>query len=88
MSPHRILSLSCLVHVLQRTLRSCWVCPVAGSGKTFLLEGTRAKDVTRMGTEGDGVVHLAADELFKQLHQRAAAIGAPGCTSHRVHSRS
>lgn len=58
------------------------LCPyyvyMAGSGKTFLLEGTRAKDVTRMGSDGDGLVHLAADELFKQLHQRAATIGARG----------
>jgi hypothetical protein len=47
----------------------------AGAGKTFTLEGSRAKDSGRSSSEGDGVVHFAIDELFKLLNQKAASVG-------------
>lgn len=48
----------------------------AGAGKTTTLEGSRPKDGTKQGPQGDGLVHLAVDELFKMLNQKAAAVGA------------
>jgi hypothetical protein len=56
--------------------------PRAGSGKTTLLEGVRAKDA-KSGAEGDGLVHLAIDELFRQLNNKAVSIG--GAASEGVH---
>lgn len=46
-----------------------------GAGKTTTLEGGRARDAGRVTPEGDGLVHLAADELFKLLNQKAVAVG-------------
>lgn len=46
----------------------------AGAGKTSTLEGLRGRDT--WGTEeGDGVVHLAIDELFGLVHGKAIAVG-------------
>jgi hypothetical protein len=46
-----------------------------GAGKTFTLEGPRAKDSGRVTSEGEGVVHHAIDELFRILNQKAVAVG-------------
>lgn len=51
---------------------------VPGAGKTFTLEGPRAKDSGRVSSDGDGVVHHAIDELFRILNQKAVAVGEDG----------
>lgn len=45
-----------------------------GSGKTTLLEGGRGKD-RRGSSDGDGLVHLAIDELFELVHGKAVTVG-------------
>ncbi len=60
--------------------------PPSGSGKTLLLEGSRGKE--RGSPEGGGLVHLALDELFKLLAEKAAAVGAWGGRARQcVHAR-
>eukprot|EP00198_Chlamydomonas_reinhardtii_P008600 XP_001697937.1 predicted protein [Chlamydomonas reinhardtii] len=44
-----------------------------GTGKTLLLEGSRGKE--RHSSEGNGLVHIAIDELFKLLNEKAVAVG-------------
>ena len=46
-----------------------------GSGKTTTLEGSRGKESLPSTVKGDGIVHLAIDELFQHLHWKAAAVG-------------
>lgn len=46
-----------------------------GSGKTTTLEGGRGKD-RRGSPDGDGLVHLAIDELFELVHGKAVTVGA------------
>jgi hypothetical protein len=46
----------------------------AGSGKTTTLEGSRARD-TRGSPDGDGLVHLAIDELYQLVHGKAVTVG-------------
>ena len=55
----------------------------AGSGKTTTLEGGRGKD-TRGSSEGDGLMHLAIDELFELLHGKAVTVGEGGRASHAL----
>jgi hypothetical protein len=58
----------------------CQPCPVwrcSGSGKTLTLEGGSGQD-SRGGSDGDGLVHLCADELFSLLHTKANAVGVCG----------
>eukprot|EP00877_Chromochloris_zofingiensis_P013932 jgi/Chrzof1/8793/Cz03g24220.t1 len=45
-----------------------------GSGKTTSLEGGRGKDA-KGSSEGDGLVHLAIDELYDLIHGKAVTIG-------------
>lgn len=45
-----------------------------GSGKTTTLEGSRGRD-TRGSPDGDGLVHLAIDELFQLVHGKAVTVG-------------
>ncbi len=46
------------------------------------LEGGKAKDSIRNSDQGDGLVHLAIDELFRLIHQKAAAVGACSRRDH------
>lgn len=46
----------------------------AGSGKTSTLEGSKGRE-TWGTTDGDGLVHLAIDELFGLVHGKAITIG-------------
>ena len=61
----------------------CCVCfllrVLAGAGKTASLEGGKAKDSIKNSDQGDGLVHLAIDELFRLINQKAAAVGACCC---------
>jgi hypothetical protein len=50
-----------------------------GSGKTRTLEGSRGRE-TWGTTDGDGLVHLAIDELFGLVHGKAITIGEAPCT--------
>ncbi|WIA40562.1 hypothetical protein OEZ86_013904 [Tetradesmus obliquus] len=43
------------------------------SGKTTTLEGSRGRD-TRGSPDGDGLVHLAIDELFQLVHGKAVTV--------------
>lgn len=55
-------------------------CHCAGSGKTATLEG-RAGRETWGTSEGDGLVHLAVDELFGLVHGKAITVG--GCNAEQ-----
>ncbi|GIL90778.1 hypothetical protein Vretifemale_18507, partial [Volvox reticuliferus] len=44
-----------------------------GSGKTHLLEGSQGKE--RNSPEGNGLVHIAVDELFKLMTEKAVYVG-------------
>ncbi|GFR45898.1 hypothetical protein Agub_g7354, partial [Astrephomene gubernaculifera] len=44
-----------------------------GSGKTLLLEGSRGKE--RHSPEGNGLVHIGVEELFKLLNEKAVHVG-------------
>uniref|UniRef100_A0A7S3VM07 Kinesin motor domain-containing protein n=1 Tax=Dunaliella tertiolecta TaxID=3047 RepID=A0A7S3VM07_DUNTE len=46
-----------------------------GAGKTTSLEGGKAKDSIKNSDQGDGLVHLAIDELFRMINHKAAAVG-------------
>jgi hypothetical protein len=46
----------------------------AGAGKSSTLEGTRGRE-TWGTTDGDGLVHLAVDELFGLVHGKAVTVG-------------
>ncbi len=52
-----------------------------GSGKTTTLEGGRGKD-TRGTSDGDGLVHLAIDELFELVHGKAVSVGEQADKQH------
>ncbi|KAI8465646.1 MAG: P-loop containing nucleoside triphosphate hydrolase protein [Monoraphidium minutum] len=56
-----------------------------GSGKTTALEGSRGRDA-RGGPEGDGLVHLAADELFELIHGKAVLVGEAVAKKRRMPS--
>jgi hypothetical protein len=50
------------------------VLPCVGSGKTTTLEGRKGRET--WGTaDGDGLVHLAIDELFGLVHGKAITVG-------------
>ncbi|KXZ52536.1 hypothetical protein GPECTOR_9g580 [Gonium pectorale] len=55
-----------------------------GSGKTLLLEGPSGKE--RGSSEGSGLVHVAADELFKLLADKAAGVGSQMAERRRLPS--
>ncbi|KAF5831835.1 P-loop containing nucleoside triphosphate hydrolase protein [Dunaliella salina] len=46
-----------------------------GAGKTLSLEGGKAKDSIKNSDQGDGLVHLAIDELFRMINHKASAVG-------------
>lgn len=49
-------------------------CSAAGAGKTATLEGSKGRET--WGTaDGDGLVHLAIDEIFGLVHGKAITIG-------------
>lgn len=50
------------------------VAETAGAGKSSTLEGTRGRE-TWGTTDGDGLVHLAIDELFGLVHGKAVTVG-------------
>eukprot|EP00775_Hariotina_reticulata_P000828 gene828-1146_t len=56
-----------------------------GSGKTTTLEGGRGKD-TRGGADGDGLVHLAIDEIFELIHGKAVSVGEAVAKRRRMPS--
>jgi hypothetical protein len=62
----------------------CGVAPAdtetAGAGKSSMLEGTRGRE-TWGTTDGDGLVHLAVDELFGLVHGKAVTVGKRLCGS-------
>lgn len=80
----------------QQHARCCWWCPSqraalggcravrllpAGSGKTSTLEGVSVQNKPG-SSEGEGLMHLAIDELFALMHGKAVAVGecpAAGC---------
>eukprot|EP00878_Enallax_costatus_P035224 GHUV01039231.1.p1 GENE.GHUV01039231.1~~GHUV01039231.1.p1 ORF type:complete len:419 (+),score=96.69 GHUV01039231.1:574-1830(+) len=56
-----------------------------GSGKTTTLEGGRGKD-RRGSSDGDGLVHLAIDELFELVHGKAVTVGEAVAKRRRMPS--
>ncbi|KAG2485692.1 hypothetical protein HYH03_015577 [Edaphochlamys debaryana] len=55
-----------------------------GSGKTLLMEGSSGKE--RHSPEGGGLVHLAVDELFRLLGEKAVAVGSAVAEKRRLPS--
>ena len=51
---------------------------VSGAGKTLTIEGSRARD-SKSSSEGDGIVHLAVDALYKLLNDKAVSVGGCQC---------
>jgi len=49
-------------------------CATTGSGKTSTLDGSKGRE-TWSTADGDGLVHLAIDELFTLVHGKAVTIG-------------
>jgi hypothetical protein len=66
-------------------------CTRIGSGKTTTLEGSHARGGSGSSggaSDGGGLVHLAADELFELVHSKAVAVGEGGAREHPLRIRA